>query len=297
MIMDASAPRSNAPERSVCLTPGEARLVGLLAGIAATLLEPQVAAMEQHRAVRERVQKALDDGGPTIVWQPIIDLTTGACRGFEALSRFDAQWHASPQRCFADARSVGFGLELELAAVRRARDDLATVPGFVAINVSPDVLVSQSAIRLLSTFPLERLVVELSEQLPVTDYRSLELALRPLRESGMRLAIDDVGSGFSSLRHILMTRPDIVKIDRALIEGIDSDPIKSALVRSLVQFSQAAGAETVAEGIESPAEALTLFGLGVSSGQGWLYGLPGRASRSMCSAAREGAAMACPGAS
>ncbi len=265
------------------LTDTDARVMEVLAHVAATLIDSRVDAMDRRLAVVEQVQRVLDEGGPDIVWQPIVDITKGACRGFEALSRFHTPWCSSPDRCFAAARSVGLGLELELAAIRQARADMATVPGFVAVNLSPDVLVTPSAIQLLATFPLDRLVVELSEQQPVTDYPALELALRPLRASGMRLAIDDVGAGFSSLRHILMTRPDIVKFDRGLIEGIDTDPVKAALVESLVRFSAAAGAHTVAEGIETPAEAANLVGLGVSSGQGWLYGRPGPAVRhSMC---------------
>lgn len=263
------------------LTDTDARLMEVLAHVAATLIESQVDANERRHAVVEQVQQVLHGGGPEIVWQPIVDMTTGSCQGFEALSRFPSHWQARPDRCFAAARSVGFGLDLELAAVQRARADLATVPGFVAVNLSPDVLVTRRATDLLATLPLHRLVVELSEQHPVTDYPTLELAVGPLRASGMRLAIDDVGAGFSSLRHILMTRPDIVKLDRALIDGIDTDPIKAALVESLVQFSAAADAHTVAEGIETPGEAYRLVELGVSSGQGWLYGRPGPARQSM----------------
>lgn len=274
------------------LTDTDARLMEVLAHVAATLIESQVDANERRHAVVDQVQQVLHGGGPEIVWQPIVDMTMASCQGFEALSRFPSSWQASPDRCFAAARRVGFGLDLELAAVRRARADLATVPGFVAVNLSPDVLVTRRATDLLATFPLHRLVVELSEQHPVTDYPALELAVGPLRAAGMRLAVDDVGAGFSSLRHILMTRPDIVKFDRALIDGIDADPMKAALVESLVQFSAAAGAHTVAEGIETPGEASRLVDLGVSSGQGWLYGRPAPARQAMCTTSEALAASA-----
>ena len=116
--------------------------------------------------------------------------------------------------------------------------------------------------------------MELSEHDQVEDYDALKTALSPLRARGMRLAIDDVGAGFSSLRHIVVTTPDVIKIDRSIVSGLDADPVLSTLVGSLVDFARGLGARVVAEGVENAAEAAVLRGLGVDYGQGWHFGRP-----------------------
>jgi len=99
--------------------------------------------------------------------------------------------------------------------------------------------------------------------------------LAPLRAAGMRLAIDDVGAGFSSLRHIVLTAPDVIKLDRSIVDTVSTDPVLSTLVRSLTEFGHGCGAQVVAEGIETAADAAALVALGVDYGQGWHYGRPG----------------------
>jgi hypothetical protein len=79
-------------------------------------------------------------------------------------------------------------------------------------------------------------LLELSEHDPVEDYDTLRRSLAPLRQRGLRLAIDDVGAGFSSLRHIVVTTPDVIKLDRSLVDGVTDDPVLRTLVRSLVDF-------------------------------------------------------------
>ena len=92
----------------------------------------------------------------------------------------------------------------------------------------------------------------------------------------MRLAIDDVGAGFSSLRHIVLTGPDVIKLDRTIVHGVSTDPVLTTLVRSLVEFAHGCAARVVAEGIESAEDAAALAALGVDHGQGWHFGRPGR---------------------
>ncbi|MEV6600151.1 EAL domain-containing protein [Actinoplanes sp. NPDC051346] len=147
----------------------------------------------------------------------------------------------------------------------------------VAMNVSPGTLLTAECAALLSRLPLERVLLELSEHDPVDDYAALTAALAPLRARGMRLAIDDVGAGFSSLRHIVLTTPDVIKLDRSLIDGVSTDPILTTLVRSLVEFGRGCSARVVAEGVETATDAATLLALGVHYGQGWHFGRPGTA--------------------
>ena len=118
------------------------------------------------------------------------------------------------------------------------------------------------------------MVLELSEHDQVHDYPAVEAALSPLRRRGMRLAIDDVGAGFSSLRHIVMACPDVIKMDRSIVSGVDSDPVLARLARSLVEFPHSFDVSVVAEGVETAAEHAVLRSLGVDGGQGWLFGRP-----------------------
>ena len=96
-----------------------------------------------------------------------------------------------------------------------------------------------------------------------------------VREAGVRIAIDDTGSGYATLSALLRIKPDIIKLDRDLVRGIDQDPVRRAMARALVQFTREDGpADLVAEGIETQAEATALVDLGVTLGQGYLFGRP-----------------------
>jgi EAL domain-containing protein (putative c-di-GMP-specific phosphodiesterase class I) len=185
------------------------------------------------------------------VLQPIVSLVDGRRVGAEALSRFPAEWAKAPDVVFAEAESIGVGLELELLAFRAAAERLRDVAGYIAINFSPATLINSRCVELLRDLPAERVVLELSEHDPVDDYDALAASIAPLRERGMRLAIDDVGAGFSSLRHILVTAPDIIKLDRSIVAGAAADRVLRTLVRSLSEFGHDAGALVVAEGVEA----------------------------------------------
>jgi EAL domain-containing protein (putative c-di-GMP-specific phosphodiesterase class I) len=95
----------------------------------------------------------------------------------------------------------------------------------------------------------------------------------------MRLAIDDVGAGFSSLRHILLTAPDVIKLDRSMVAGAATDSVLQKLVRSLVDFGHGVGAEVVAEGVETRDDAVELRRAGVDYGQGWYFARPAPADQ------------------
>ena len=118
------------------------------------------------------------------------------------------------------------------------------------------------------------MLLELSEHDQVEDYDVLMAVLTPLRARGMRLAIDDVGAGFSSLRHIVLTAPDVIKLDRSMIDGVSTDPVLTTLVRSLVAFGHDCDSQVVAEGVETEQDAAALRTLGVDYGQGWHFGRP-----------------------
>ncbi|MDI1289502.1 MAG: EAL domain-containing protein [bacterium] len=249
-------------------------LMSVLAKAAALIVEPGVLEAERRLEIEERVLPLIETGGPEIHLQPIVDLSTGERVGFEALSRFPREWDLPPDVVFAQAHSVGVGATLELLAITRAAEALDSLSGYVAMNLSPAVLLAPASMAFLQQLPLDRVVLELSEHDPVDDYAVLAEAIAPLRRAGMRLAIDDVGAGFSSLRHIVQTSPDVIKLDRSIVSGVAGDRILMTLVRSLVQLGADCGSVSVAEGIEDEADAITLRELGVNYGQGWHFGRP-----------------------
>lgn len=259
------------------LTKRDQSLMNVLARAAAVIIEPGVHEAEHAREIRHRLDPLMAAGGPDVVLQPIVSLGTGARIGAEALSRFPAAWGRPPDICFEEAHSIGRGVRLELMALERAAALLDRVSGYVAMNVSPQTLLHPECLALFERLPGERLLVELSEHDPVEDYTALTAVLTPLRAKGARLAIDDVGAGFSSLRHIVLTAPDVIKIDRTIAAGVADDPVLHTLVRALVQFAHGSGASVVAEGIETAQDAEALHRLGVDSGQGWFFGRPGPA--------------------
>jgi len=257
------------------LSKRDRALLEVLASATATIIEPGIRERERVAAIRERVQPVLDAGGPTIVFQPIVAFADGARAGAEALSRFPAEWGMPPDEVFAQTASIGLGVEFEVLAVQCALSRLLDFNGYLSINFSPATLLDQRCVALLQRSPLDRIVLELSEHDRVEDYEELATVLAPLRARGMRLAIDDVGAGFSSLRHIMLTTPDIIKLDRSIVAGVSSDQILHTLVKALVDFGHEAGARMVAEGVETRDDASVLRAAGVDYAQGWYFARPG----------------------
>lgn len=256
------------------LTKRDKLLMEVLASAASVIIEPGVREGRRRAEIEARLVPVIDSGGPLVVLQPIVDLASGKRVGAEALSRFPREWDKAPDVCFAEAHSVDLGDRLEILALLGAVEHLDCVEGYIAMNVSPSTLLTDQCVAVLSGMPLERVVLELSEHDQVADYAALTAVLAPLRARGMRLAIDDVGAGFSSLRHIVVTSPDVIKIDRTLVYGVSTDAVLTRLVTSLVYFARGCDASVVAEGIESAADAATLLDLGVDFGQGWHFGRP-----------------------
>jgi EAL domain-containing protein (putative c-di-GMP-specific phosphodiesterase class I) len=147
----------------------------------------------------------------------------------------------------------------------------------VSINVSPPVLANPSLLDALlaSGIDLKRVVVEVTEHASIADYTLLAAPRQRFKDLGVRLAIDDAGAGYSSLRHIVALSPDIIKIDRALIADVGEDRARHALVMAVVMFAmEIDGTTIVAEGVETESELVALKSLGVDAGQGYLLGRP-----------------------
>jgi len=212
-------------------------------------------------------------------FQPIVDLKSGDAIGAEALSRFAQEPVRPPDVWFAEAAALGLGVELELTALGMALGQLNRLPTglYLSLNASVETIMSAEFRAVLTSAPAERVVLELTEHTPVADYLSVTKSINELRSHGVRLAVDDAGSGFSSFSHVLNLKPDIIKLDTTLTRGIDKDPARQALGRALLTFGLEAYRTTiVAEGIETKEELAMLRSLGCPSGQGYLLGRPNR---------------------
>jgi len=231
----------------------------------------------EHRQALGRIEEVLARQALTVVFQPIVDLITGRVIGVEALSRFPDLPTRSPDVWFAEAARVGLGAKLELAAIAVALQSIEELPtgSYLSLNAAPTTVTHPDFALLLKTVPADRIVVELTEHTSVEDYIALDASLQSLRSSGIRLAVDDAGAGFASLRHILNLRPDIVKLDVAITRGLHIDPARRALAAALLSFGQEIGASTIAEGVETWAELEALRALGIKHGQGYALGRPG----------------------
>lgn len=211
----------------------------------------------------------------TLVFQPIVDLATGSVAGYEALSRFPGS--AGPDVWFAAAAEAGVAAELEALAIRKA---LAVVPAlpadtFLTVNVSPHLLGTTPVQQALAARPdLHRVVVELTEHTPVDDLGVLRRQTDRLRERGALIALDDAGSGYSGLQQMAALRPQLVKLDRALVADADADPVRMALAEMVGEFAGRIDAWLLAEGVETAAELAAFAQLGVPLAQGWLLGRP-----------------------
>jgi EAL domain-containing protein (putative c-di-GMP-specific phosphodiesterase class I) len=144
---------------------------------------------------------------------------------------------------------------------------------YLSVNCSHRAAMSEDVALLLAPHAA-RVVVEITEHERVEDYALLAQALERLRSEGARIAIDDAGAGFASLRHTLQIAPDMVKVDISLTRDIDKDRAKRALASALISFADEMGMQIIAEGIETKAELDTLMELGVAFGQGFYLAKP-----------------------
>lgn len=225
--------------------------------------------------------RALDDvlagRGLRLAAQPIVDVAHGAVVGYELLARFTSPLAASPEEWFARAERLGRGAELDAVVLARALElrDFLPPDTFITVNVSPLHLGHPALASLRAAAGgLDRVVLELTEHSVVDDCAEVARRLEPWREAGAKVAIDDAGSGYAGLQWLLALSPDLVKLDRALIDHIDEDEAKSALVEMLGTFADRLDAWVLAEGVERVAELDVLARLGVPLAQGYLFRRP-----------------------
>jgi EAL domain-containing protein (putative c-di-GMP-specific phosphodiesterase class I) len=252
------------------------RMMRAFAEVLAGRINEDLAVIRVKESAAEQIRATMASGAPRIVFQPIYGLEDEELVGVECLSRFDAEPRRTPDRWFSEAHDVGMGLELELHAIRNALSALDCFPDpvFLGINTSAELVLSGQLARLLCELDLSRIMVEITEHATVTDYNALVRALQPLRDLGARLAIDDAGAGYASMRHILNLKSDVIKLDMSLTRDIDTDPGRRALAKGLISFAHDIGSSITAEGVETRGELQMLRSLGVDKVQGYYLGMP-----------------------
>jgi EAL domain-containing protein (putative c-di-GMP-specific phosphodiesterase class I) len=224
-----------------------------------------------HLAVRQ----ILDREAFHPVYQPIVELQDRRLVALEALTRFDSGLR--PDLQFAEASRVGLGIELEVATLRAAIERAGPLSPEVALslNVSVAMLLHGALPEVLVAVGDRSLLLELTEQERVEEYPAVGRALSRLGPN-VSLTIDDTGSGYASLSHVLALKPRFVKVDRTWVHNIDQDPTRQALLSGVRRFVDQLGGTVIVEGIETPGELRTVVELGVTLGQGWLLGRPAR---------------------
>ena len=207
------------------------------------------------RATTGLVREVLAEPGLlTARYQPIVSLETGRIVGYEALARVASDLDHAPVALLRRAHAMGLGPELETLAIRRALDTAIAerLPAdvFLSVNVSPLVLNHPMLWEALRTRDLSRLVIELTEDDAVDDYRALRRAMRRYTARGARFAIDDAGAGFASMRHVTELWPAYLKLDAMLTHRLGRDERRQALVRALAMLAHDLEATLVIEGVE-----------------------------------------------
>ncbi|MHB8332916.1 MAG: EAL domain-containing protein [Candidatus Dormibacteria bacterium] len=246
-----------------------------VASVAAVLLAPRVRSLRTSEDARRQIEGILRQGAFHPVYQPILTVDAGLVIGHEALTRFDSR--LAPDAAFAAAAGVGLGVELELACLASAVRNAASLPGergWLSLNASPALLLTatDALARLLASADRE-IVLEVTEHATVDSYPAIRAALARITPP-VRVAVDDAGAGFASLRHVVELRPAFVKLDISLVRNLDQDPMRKAMIAGLVAFAQRSGCALIAEGVETPAELEALRALGVPLVQGFLLGPP-----------------------
>jgi len=224
---------------------------------------------------RETVELLCEPGRIRSVVQPVVRTSDSVIIGYEALARMPVEPLQPPNWWLENAEALGLRGKLELACLAAAAA-LGAPPldRMLFVNVSPSTLTDPLALRLLDSLP-SRLIIEMTEQEAVEDYDELRGQLVPWLARGVRLAVDDTGAGYSSLRHVIELKPDFLKLDRELVRDVDRDRNRLALIRAVVAFASEVGTSVIAEGVETQAELDTLREAEVHLVQGYLLARPG----------------------
>ncbi|HYH40584.1 MAG TPA: EAL domain-containing protein [Burkholderiales bacterium] len=265
------------PKGEAVLNQRDLSMIRVFAELAAEHIEAELHAASRDRGLIAKIQQVIVGNGLSFLYQPVYDVGRGNVAGFEALARFAGTPPRSPDLWFADAARVGLDVELSARLIETAIQSFERLPEsvYIGFNVSPNIIVNGQLERAFADAPLDRIVLEINEHLSIRQYDEMAKVLKPMREQGLRISVDDEGGGVESFRHILQLKPDIIKLHMSLVRNIHADAARNALATALIQFGREQRCEVVAEGIETTAELAALKAMGVTRMQGYLLGRPG----------------------
>lgn len=240
-----------------------------LAPAVAAVLGPSVTG---PNATRSAIEQVIATGAFEPVFQPVVEIATREVVGFEALTRFDDG--TPPEVRFKEAAAMGVGVPLERATIEASLRAAEKLPDhvFLSVNVSPALILERETIAIAARSSSHALVLELTEREPVDDYAALMRVLEGL--GSVKLAVDDAGAGYASLRHILALHPSYIKLDITWVREVEHDTARQALVAGIHHFAEMTSSRVIAEGIETEGDADALRRLGIGFGQGFLFGHP-----------------------
>ena len=236
-------------------------------------------------AVSVPFTEVLEERAITVVFQPIRALAGGSIVGHEALVRGPAgSWLESPTALFAAAREAGCYEQLAIVCIQETLRAFSAngSRGLLFLNMSPRLVQQPGfdpvrARRFLEALELcpASVVIELTEDFPAIEMRYLRQSLLLYRSMGFRVALDDLGEGFSTLRLWSELRPEFVKADKHFVRGIARDAVKRQFLRSIQHIARSCGSQVIAEGIEVAEDLRTARRIGIAMAQGWFIGRPG----------------------
>jgi EAL domain-containing protein (putative c-di-GMP-specific phosphodiesterase class I) len=264
------------PRADAVLHQRDVSMVTVFAELAAEHIEADMHSRARVAEVVSGIQEVIDRDGVSFLYQPVYDVNRASVVGFEALARFAGAPPRGPAVWFADAARVGLEVALEAKLIAKAIESFERLPAsvYIGFNVSPNIIVNGQLEQAFAGVALGRIVLEINEHPTIRQYDEIAKVLRPLRDQGLRISVDDAGGGVESFRHILQLKPDIIKLHMSLVRGINGDAARSALAAALIQFGREQRCELVAEGVETAAELSKLKAMGVVKMQGYLLGRP-----------------------
>jgi EAL domain-containing protein (putative c-di-GMP-specific phosphodiesterase class I) len=219
-----------------------------------------------------------------VLCQPIMDLRSGDIFGWEMLARgpINSPFYR-PTDLFEFAFQADLLAQMEFIVIKKALKEIVEKPvrEQVFINLTSETLIRpffyEQLVEYLSLFPSvqpSQIVFEITERHAIRDYTQMSLIMKQYRELGFRFALDDAGSGYASLQSISELIPDIIKIDRSIIQNIDQGLVKQSLLKALMKFAEDINCEVIAEGIETEQEADILYQHSVTMAQGYYFAKP-----------------------
>jgi len=237
--------------------------------------------IEQANHHKRALAGMIESGRFALAYQPVVALSDRALHHYEALLRPEAgpdNPASNPQEFVTMVEAVGLAVALDRAVLRRALGAIADSGVSVAVNVSGLSIADPGFATLLiesaGSVPPGRLLVELTETAEIDDLATAAARIAQLRAAGAPVCLDDFGAGSASFRYLRDLRVDMVKIDGAYVQAAGRSARGRAFVQSMRELATSTKAETIAEMVETEAEAALMRELGVQYGQGWLFGKP-----------------------